>query len=59
VVSAFADDIIPAPRSYSELFVNVVEFIEHPVGGHFAAWEQPAAYAEDVRRAVTIGGERL
>jgi pimeloyl-ACP methyl ester carboxylesterase len=58
VLSAFADDIIPAPRGYCELFVNVVEFIEHPVGGHFAAWEQPSAYAQDVRRAVKIGGER-
>src|ERR1700677_3116012 len=25
-------------------------------GGHFAAWEQPEAYAEDVHRAVKLGG---
>jgi pimeloyl-ACP methyl ester carboxylesterase len=52
VVSAFAHDIKPAPRSYAEAFVNVRDFIEHPRGGHFAAWEQPAAYAADLDRAV-------
>jgi pimeloyl-ACP methyl ester carboxylesterase len=52
VVSAFAHDIKPAPRSYAEAFVNVREFIEHAEGGHFAAWEQPATYAADLARAV-------
>jgi hypothetical protein len=28
----------------------------HPVGGHFAAWEQPEAYVGDVHRAVKLGG---
>ena len=55
VLSAFPRDIKPAPRSYVEAFVNVVEFIEHDAGGHFAAWEQPHAYAEDLRRAVKLG----
>jgi pimeloyl-ACP methyl ester carboxylesterase len=52
VISAFAHDIKPAPRSYAEAFVNLREFIEHTEGGHFAAWEQPAAYAADLDRAV-------
>jgi len=30
--------------------------VEHRAGGHFAAWEQPEAYADDVRRAVKLGG---
>ncbi|MFZ4893003.1 epoxide hydrolase family protein [Plantibacter sp. Mn2098] len=54
VVSAFANDIIPAPRSFAELFVDVREFIEHSDGGHFAAWERPEAYAADLRRAVEL-----
>jgi hypothetical protein len=52
---AFPRDIKPAPRSYAEAFVNVVEFSEHDAGGHFAAWEQPHAYADDLRRAVKLG----
>jgi serine/threonine protein kinase len=35
---------------------NVIRgYVEHEAGGHFAAWEQPAAYAGDVRRAVELG----
>ena len=52
VVSAFAHDTKPAPRSYLEAFVNLRDVIEHAEGGHFAAWEQPAAYAADLDRAV-------
>ena len=55
VVSAFAHDILPAPRSYADVFVNVHDFVEHPAGGHFAAWEQPEAYAADLDRAVRLG----
>jgi pimeloyl-ACP methyl ester carboxylesterase len=55
VLSAFPHDIKPAPRSYAEAFVDVREFIEHDAGGHFAAWEQPEAYADDLRRAVRLG----
>jgi pimeloyl-ACP methyl ester carboxylesterase len=50
-LSAFAHDIMPAPRSWAEAFVNVAEFTEHESGGHFAAWERPQDYAADVRRA--------
>jgi len=52
VVSAFAHDTKPAPRAYVEAFVDVRAFVEHGRGGHFAAWEQPAAYAEDLHLAV-------
>jgi pimeloyl-ACP methyl ester carboxylesterase len=54
VFSAFPGDIKPAPRSYAEVFVDIREFIEHDAGGHFAAWEQPQAYADDLRRAVGL-----
>jgi pimeloyl-ACP methyl ester carboxylesterase len=54
VLSVFAHDIKPAPRSYAEAFVNLRDFIEHADGGHFAAWEQPAAYAADLDRALSI-----
>jgi pimeloyl-ACP methyl ester carboxylesterase len=56
VLSVFAQDTKPEPRSYAEVFLNVREYVEHPVGGHFAAWEQPEAYADDLRRAVKLAG---
>jgi len=55
VLSVFPRDIKPGPRSYAEAFLNVCEYVEHCAGGHFAAWEQPEAYAEDVHRAVKPG----
>ena len=55
VLSMFPHDIKPAPRSYAEAFLNVRDYVEHRAGGHFAAWEQPQAYASDVRRAVKLG----
>ena len=56
VLSVFPHDIKPAPRSYAEEFLNVCDYVEHRAGGHFAAWEQPQTYADDVRRAVKLGG---
>ncbi|PZQ90663.1 MAG: epoxide hydrolase [Leifsonia xyli] len=54
VYSAFAHDIMPAPRPYLELFVNLAEYVHHGSGGHFAAWERPGEYAADLRRAVAL-----
>ncbi|MFC9646354.1 epoxide hydrolase family protein [Streptomyces mirabilis] len=56
VLSVFPRDIKPEPRSYAEVFLNICDYVEHPAGGHFAAWEQPEAYADDVHRAVRLGG---
>jgi len=58
VLSVFAHDTKPEPRSYAELFLNIREYVEHGAGGHFAAWEQPLAYAGDLRRAIALGGAR-
>lgn len=56
VLSSFAYDTKPAPRSFAERFVDVQEFSEHEHGGHFAAWEQPQLYVDDLRRALRIAG---
>ena len=56
VLSAFEHDTKPAPRGFVSRFVDVREFIEHRDGGHFAAWEQPRAYVDDLRRAIALGG---
>ncbi len=57
MLSVFARDLKPEPRSYAEAFLNIREYVEHPAGGHVAAWEQPEAYAADLRRAVKLGGQ--
>lgn len=56
VLSVFPRDIKPEPRSYAEAFLNVCDYVEHRAGGHFAAWEQPEAYADDIHRAAKLGG---
>ncbi len=38
----------PAPRATVEKDVNIVRWTKMPKGGHFAAWEQPELFAEDV-----------
>jgi pimeloyl-ACP methyl ester carboxylesterase len=55
VLSVFPRDTKPEPQSFAEAFLNVREYVRHPAGGHFAAWEQPAAYVDDLRRAVELG----
>ena len=50
VVSSFPDEIYGVPRSWAErAYSNLAYFGDHPKGGHFAAWEQPAAIVEDLR----------
>jgi pimeloyl-ACP methyl ester carboxylesterase len=49
-VSAFPHEIYTAPQSWSEkAYPKLVFYKKHDVGGHFAAWEQPKLFSEDVR----------
>jgi len=49
-VSAFPHEIYQAPQSWSEkAYPKLVYYKKHDVGGHFAAWEQPLLFSEDVR----------
>jgi pimeloyl-ACP methyl ester carboxylesterase len=49
-VSAFPDEIYTAPRSWAEkAYPNLIHYNKLPKGGHFAAWEQPQFYSEEVR----------
>lgn len=47
-VSHFPGEIAMAPRRWAEEEVNIVFWRTHDVGGHFAAYEQPAALVSDV-----------
>ncbi len=49
-VSAFPDEIYTAPRSWTEgAYPNLIHYNRLPKGGHFAAWEQPQVFAEELR----------
>jgi pimeloyl-ACP methyl ester carboxylesterase len=49
-VSVFPDELYPAPRSWAErAYPKLIHFNKLPKGGHFAAWEQPKLFAEEVR----------
>ena len=49
-VSAFPNELYTAPRSWSEkAYPKLVYYKKHDVGGHFAAWEQPQLFCEDIR----------
>jgi len=49
-VSVFPDELYPAPRSWTEkAYPKLVHYNKLPKGGHFAAFEQPKAFTEEVR----------
>jgi pimeloyl-ACP methyl ester carboxylesterase len=49
-VSAFPDEIYTAPRSWTEkAFPNLIHYNRLPKGGHFAAWEQPEVFTQELR----------
>src|SRR5688500_7363974 len=49
-VSVFPDELYPAPRSWVErAFPKLIHYNKVEKGGHFAAWEQPQLFSEEVR----------
>jgi pimeloyl-ACP methyl ester carboxylesterase len=49
-VSVFPDELYPAPRSWTErAYPKLVHYNRLPKGGHFAAWEQPESFSQEVR----------
>jgi pimeloyl-ACP methyl ester carboxylesterase len=49
-VSVFPDEIYAAPRSWAEkAYPDLIHYNRLPKGGHFAAWEQPQAFSEEIR----------
>ncbi len=47
--SLFPGDIFPPPRAWLERVANVVRVTEPVRGGHFAPFEEPELYAEELR----------
>jgi pimeloyl-ACP methyl ester carboxylesterase len=49
-VSVFPDELFPAPRSWAErAYPNLIHYNKVEKGGHFAAWEQPKLFTEELR----------
>jgi pimeloyl-ACP methyl ester carboxylesterase len=49
-VSVFPEEVYQAPRSWTERsYHKLIHFNEVPKGGHFAAWEQPKIFSEELR----------
>jgi pimeloyl-ACP methyl ester carboxylesterase len=51
-VTVFPGEQYQAPRSWTErAYPNLIYFNEAEKGGHFAAWEQPQLFSEELRAA--------
>jgi pimeloyl-ACP methyl ester carboxylesterase len=51
-VTVFPDEYVHAPRSWTgNAYRNLIYFNEAERGGHFAAWEQPQLFSEELRAA--------
>jgi pimeloyl-ACP methyl ester carboxylesterase len=52
-MSVFPDELYQAPRSWAERAYpdNLIYYNELDRGGHFAAWEQPQLFSEEMRAA--------
>jgi pimeloyl-ACP methyl ester carboxylesterase len=49
-VSVFPDEIYTPPRSWAEqAYPKLIHYNKLDKGGHFAAWEQPELFSEEVR----------
>ncbi len=47
--TVYPKEIVPPVRRWSEAtFTNIISWTEQPKGGHFAAFEQPDSFVEDV-----------
>jgi pimeloyl-ACP methyl ester carboxylesterase len=51
-VSVFPSEIYAAPKSWAEkAFPKLIYYNKLPKGGHFAAWEQPEFFVQEMRAA--------
>lgn len=51
-VSAFPDDLCPVSKNWAEkAYPNLIYYNKLNKGGHFAAWEQPKLFTQELRAA--------
>ena len=50
--TVFPQELFQAPRSWAEkVYPNLTYFNDAPKGGHFAAWEEPQVFSEELRNS--------
>jgi pimeloyl-ACP methyl ester carboxylesterase len=59
-VSAFPDELYQCPQSWAEqAFPKLIHYNKLDKGGHFAAWEQPQLFSEELRTSFkSLRGDR-
>ena len=51
-ITVFPDEVVRAQEAWARrAFPNLIYFHEVDKGGHFAAWEQPERFAEEIHAA--------
>ena len=51
-VTVFPKELYQAPRSWTErAYPNLIYYNEVDRGGHFAAWQEPQLFSDEVRAA--------
>jgi pimeloyl-ACP methyl ester carboxylesterase len=58
-VTVYPQEIFKTPRAWAERRGELIHWAEPSRGGHFAAMEQPQAFAEDLRRFARSAGPAL
>jgi pimeloyl-ACP methyl ester carboxylesterase len=54
-VSVFSGDILRPPESWArQSYSNLIHWNEISSGGHFAAWEQPALFTQELRDGLRV-----
>jgi len=54
-ITVFPDDVYRAPETWARrAYPNLTYFHEVDRGGHFAAWEQPALFSQEMRAAFRL-----
>jgi epoxide hydrolase len=49
-VASFPKEIVRTPRHWAEAHYNITYWTDMPRGGHFAAFEQPELFVDDMRK---------
>ncbi|TPX30344.1 microsomal epoxide hydrolase [Synchytrium microbalum] len=53
-VAYFPDDLLRMPRMWLDANHNIASYTKIPIGGHFASWEQPELFTNDIIKFAVI-----
>lgn len=52
--AVYPGELLQTPRVWADARYNIVHWTEQPRGGHFAAFEQPELFVDDLRRFASV-----